>query len=175
MAPSAARARKAARRAQEEAAAAEMALHTTPSAGAALEQAELSEVAAAKDEERAEHQAEEGKKGPRERADLTAYCMACGSTDAGAFSARMLNKRGRHGDRMRRCKQCVAVEQAQEANDSTEAEGQGLGKGDGAEVACTSCERPRPAGAFSRSQLRKLEQGGVARCLECVAAALAQG
>ena len=89
------------------------------------------------------------------------------------FSARMMHKRGRHGDRMRRCRQCVADDQAKEANDGTAGAGDDAARAE--PVTCTSCELPRPAGAFSRSQLHKLDQGGGARCLECVAAALGQG
>ena len=98
MAPNAARARKAARRAQEEAAAAELALHTTPSAGAALERAERSEAVAAQDEERAEHQAHAPQvkgEAKREGMDLAAYCVVCGTRDASSVAQHGQNARAR--------------------------------------------------------------------------------
>jgi len=52
---------------------------------------------------------------------FVAYCVACGTNDANAFSNRMLERRGRHGDRTRRCKDCTKVgalgEQVAEATD----------------------------------------------------------
>ena len=39
---------------------------------------------------------------------LDVACVACGTTDAKAFSHRMIKRRGRHGDRTRRCLACVA-------------------------------------------------------------------
>ena len=91
------------------------------------------------------------------------------------FSARMMHKRGRAGDRMRRCRQCVLDEQAKEAKDGTAAAGLGGGTARAEPVTCTNCEQALPAGAFSRSQLNKLDRGESARCLECVAEALAMG
>ena len=87
----------------------------------------------------------------------------------------MMHKRGRAGDRMRRCRQCVADDQTKEAKGGTAAAELGGGAARAEPVTCTSCERPRPAGAFSRSQLHKLDRGEDARCLECVAEALAKG
>ena len=155
MAPSAARARKAARRIQEEAAAAERALHTVPSVTAMLELAERSEAVAA-EQDRVE----------QAKVDLAALCMACGTTDAAAFSSRMINKRGRHGDRVRRCRQCVAASEAKERSSVRPKEGAAA-----APVTCASCRRAQPVAAYSRTQLQKEK----ARCTECVAAALQQG
>lgn len=46
--------------------------------------------------------------------DLVAFCVSCSTNDPAAFSKRMLNKRGRHGDRVRRCRACVsAAEEAE--------------------------------------------------------------
>lgn len=42
------------------------------------------------------------------KVDVNAFCTACGVNDPAAFSNRMLyQKRGRHGERTRRCMQCV--------------------------------------------------------------------
>ena len=46
--------------------------------------------------------------------DMVAFCVSCGTNDPSVFSKRMLHKRGRHGDRVRRCRACVnAAEQAE--------------------------------------------------------------
>lgn len=39
----------------------------------------------------------------------TVMCVSCGCTERGAFSKRMLERRGRFGERTRRCKSCVAA------------------------------------------------------------------
>lgn len=49
-----------------------------------------------------------------------ACCVACGTTDAASFSARMLNKRGRHGERCRRCRTCVAAQEELEQRQAHE-------------------------------------------------------
>lgn len=41
--------------------------------------------------------------------DMVAFCVACGCNDASQFSRRMLERKGRFGDRTRRCKACVAA------------------------------------------------------------------
>ena len=72
---------------------------------------------------------------------------------------------------MRRCRECVAAAEAEVQSSAAARE-----DGEDAEpVSCTSCQRAQPAAAFSRTQLQKLAKGGSARCLECVAAALAPG
>ena len=40
--------------------------------------------------------------------DVVAFCVDCGCNDAAAFSKRMLERKGRFGDRTRRCRECVA-------------------------------------------------------------------
>ena len=46
--------------------------------------------------------------------DQTVICVSCSTTDPAAFSKRMLEKRGRHGDRVRRCRECVLAAEAVE-------------------------------------------------------------
>ena len=46
----------------------------------------------------------------------TVQCITCGTTDSSDFSQRMLHARGRHGERVRRCRICVtATEEAERA------------------------------------------------------------
>ena len=158
MAPNAARARKAARRAQEEAAAAALAIHTIPTSA---------EVLARK--ERAELEAEEKEMAAHARdVDNLAMCVSCHTVDPDRFSQRMLHKRGRHGDRERRCRQCTA--EAEAKRQAEEAKRQGarpVEECDEREIKCADCEQTKPAAAFSRTQRQKLSRGGCARCLEC--------
>lgn len=41
------------------------------------------------------------------RVDVVAFCSACGQNDPSMFSRRMLERRGRHGERTRRCRSCI--------------------------------------------------------------------
>ena len=43
------------------------------------------------------------------KVDMVAFCVACGCNDAAQFSRRMLERKGRFGDRTRRCKACVGA------------------------------------------------------------------
>jgi hypothetical protein len=43
--------------------------------------------------------------------DMVAFCVTCGCNDASLFSKRMLNLRGRFGERTRRCRACVAAQE----------------------------------------------------------------
>ena len=57
-----------------------------------------------------EEQDEEASKAPEPpppEVDVIAFCSSCGTNDARQFSKRMLERRGRHGDRTRRCMACV--------------------------------------------------------------------
>ncbi|KAL3894434.1 MAG: hypothetical protein SGPRY_013810, partial [Prymnesium sp.] len=47
-------------------------------------------------------------------------CTSCGETDPAMFSSRMINKRGRHGDRVRRCRACVETSQSLERSGRSE-------------------------------------------------------
>ena len=126
---------------------------------AASDSAESAETPAAAD-------ADEG----RAPVDLAAFCNSCHTTDPAAFSQRMLHKRGRHGDRVRRCRACVAAAEATEtlqaaSRRDADRGGEDMG-GAPAVVQCASCRQQLPASAFSRSQLSKAE--GCQRCAECV-------
>ena len=153
MAPNAARARKAARRAQEEAAAAALAIHTIPTSAEALAK-----------KERAELQAEEKELAAYARdVDNMAMCVSCNTVDPDRFSQRMLHKRGRKGDRERRCRQCTAEAEAKQQAESARS----VEDVDERDLECAGCELTKPAAAFSRTQRQKLSRGGCARCLEC--------
>lgn len=61
-------------------------------------------------EEQVQEEAEDEPPPAREReppVDVVAFCSACGTNDASLFSKRMLERRGRHGDRTRRCRECI--------------------------------------------------------------------
>ena len=164
MAPNAARARKAARRAQEEAAAAAARIHSIPTSAEALAMTE-----------KAERDAEDGELAAYARdVDNMAMCVSCSTVEPGRFSQRMLHKRGRHGDRVRRCRQCTAeaeaTQQAETARSVEREGGIGASKADACderELECAGCELTKPAAAFSRTQVQKLIRGGCARCLKC--------
>eukprot|EP00966_Prymnesium_polylepis_P307938 7116618-Prymnesium_polylepis.1 len=110
-------------------------------------------------------------------ADAT-ECATCDETDAAMFSSRMLNKRGRHGDRVRRCKACVAAsEQAEHAQvDSSSPAGAqpdapaASGRPDPSQeqVECASCGETLVGTQYSRNQLQKARGGKLARCMQCV-------
>ena len=44
-------------------------------------------------------------------AQVQVECVRCGTSEPGAFSRRMINRRGRHGERSRRCRACVAADE----------------------------------------------------------------
>ena len=48
-----------------------------------------------------------------QKLDMVAFCVTCGCNDASQFSNRMLNLRGRFGERTRRCRACVAVQESE--------------------------------------------------------------
>ena len=153
MAPNAARARKAARRAQEEDAAAALAIHTVPTSAEALAK-----------KEQAELQAEEKELAATARdVDFMAMCVSCNTVDPDRFSQRMLHKRGRKGDRERRCRQCTAEAEAKQQAETART----VEDVDERDLECAGCELTKPAAAFSRTQRQKLSRGGSARCLEC--------
>ena len=107
-------------------------------------------------------------------------CTTCNETDPAMFSQRMLNKRGRHGDRVRRCLNCVAAaelaertEQARKLQEtgpeSVPAEGAKVRPDPSKEeVECAGCGELYKGTAFSRNQLQKARGGKAARCLRCV-------
>ena len=162
MAPNAARARKIARRLKEQEEAAEAAIHTVPSSSAALQHAEEADLEA-EDREVAER---------AQLAGLDCFCVTCHTTDPDAFSTRMLNKRGRHGERVRRCRACVAAAEEEEHKAAVASgEQPESANADAAShdpVECGSCGETKLASAYSRTQLGKLKKGGSARCLVCV-------
>ena len=115
----------------------------------------------------------------RMRADLT-ECATCDQTDPAFFSRRMLHRRGRHGERVRRCLDCVAVsertERAEAAQSKCTAPGDtdptAKARPDPAQevVECAGCAEALRGTEFSRNQLQKARGGKPARCVRCVGA-----
>jgi hypothetical protein len=103
--------------------------------------------------------------------DATVLCISCSTTDPACFSHRMLNKRGRHGDRVRRCRACVsAAEQIGAGGSAPPAVPVQQAQGEAAlEIVCGSCCQRLPNSDFSRNQLQKARGGKAARCISCVA------
>ena len=97
-------------------------------------------------------------------------CVSCGAEDASAFSKRMLNKRGRHGDRVRRCRACVEAALAAEQREAERRRAAPEGSRErsirgGAHLECASCLQRLPAAAFSAIELDA--DDGDATCLRC--------
>lgn len=106
--------------------------------------------------------------------EASAYlCVSCGTMDAGAFSNRMAHKRGRHGERIRRCTACIdAEEDAERACAAAKPDGAPRPAASG-DVVCACCgARQGPTCFFSRNQLGK---GAAARCQKCVRASAEAG
>ena len=186
MAPSGKRARAAARRAREAA----TAVHVIPTPTAAEHRARVAAAADAAAATRDDDGSSDDEDGVTQQqqvpiGDGNAYCVSCYTTDPDAFSQRMLHKRGRHGDRVRRCRACVttaeaaALEAARASSVAREGSSglhpaedcaAGGGEADTGEfrrITCASCgERLAAAGAFSKTQQQK--GAGVARCTRCV-------
>ena len=106
--------------------------------------------------------------------EASAYCcVACGTTDAAAFSNRMAHKRGRHGERIRRCVACTEAEAAAEQARAAARPDDAPRPGASGERRCACCgARQSPTCFFSRNQLGK---GAAARCQKCVRAAAEAG
>ena len=102
--------------------------------------------------------------------DLVAFCVSCSTNDPAAFSKRMLNKRGRHGDRVRRCRACVEAALAAEQREAERRRAAPEGSRErsirgGAHLECASCLQRLPAAAFSAIELDA--DDGDATCLRC--------
>ena len=95
-------------------------------------------------------------------------CVSCGTMEAAAFSNRMTHKRGRHGERVRRCIACTeAAALVEQQQATTKSDGVLQNPGASGEQRCTVCGLHGPACFFSRNQLSK---GAAARCQKCVRA-----
>ena len=53
------------------------------------------------------------------KVDMVAFCVACGCNEASQFSRRMLERKGRFGDRTRRCKACVVASEETQGGGSS--------------------------------------------------------
>ena len=115
-------------------------------------------------------------------------CVACGTTDAKAFSHRMIKRRGRHGDRTRRCLACVAsgaglaTDQSASGVAFAAPDAAATGQARAASSAWTAAPRKRPAeeavaphglqtrheirAAKAQRKLQRRQRGGFGKHLE---------
>jgi hypothetical protein len=84
--------------------------------------------------------------------DIVAFCTACGINDPAAFSKRMLHKRGRHGERIRRCRACVSAAEASECGNNQA----GMKRPSHEEAACAESEARASAIADIDRKRKKL-------------------
>jgi hypothetical protein len=77
-------------------------------------------------------------------------CVCCGTTELSAFSHRMLKRRGRHGERTRRCLACVEKDAQPDARTAAACSACGAAVTPG-DAYCAAC-----AGGASEKQRKKL-------------------